>query len=171
MVLRFTSSVAFVIVALTLGVTAQNGRSSRAGAGDPPAAATQTGQRGGGAQATPPCGPNLTIKNVDKQSRCFELRTYTVREGSSIDLLHSRFRDHTTALFQKHGMTVIGYWQPVTKLDTFVYMLAYKDAAARDASWAAFQADPEWVTVRAEMPVNVQIDTVLMSATDYSPIK
>ena len=95
-----------------------------------------------GPQPTPACGPSLTIKNVDKQSRCFELRTYTVREGSSIDLLHSRFRDHTTALFKKHGMTVIGYWQPVAKPDTLIYILAYKDAAARDASWAAFNVDP-----------------------------
>ena len=169
---RFTSIVPLVIIALTLGAAAQkNGRSSRAGADDPPAAATEKGQRSGAAQATPPCGPNLTIKNVDKQSRCFELRTYTVREGSSIDLLHSRFRDHSTALFQKHGMTVIGYWQPVAKPDTLVYMLAYKDAAARDASWAAFQADPEWVKVRTEMQVNVQVDNMFMSSTDYSPMK
>ena len=151
---RFPPIVALVIIALTLGAAAQNGRASQ-----------------GAAPATPPCGPNLTIKNVDKQSRCFELRTYTVSEGSSIDLLHSRFRDHTTALFQKHGMTVIGYWQPLAKPNTLVYMLAYKDAAARDAAWAAFQADPEWVKVRTEMQVNVQVDNVFMSATDYSPMK
>ena len=133
------------------------------------AAAQQPGGRG--PQPTPACGPNLTIKNVDKQSRCFELRTYTVREGSSIDLLHSRFRDHTTALFKKHGMTVVGYWQPVAKPDTLIYILAYKDAAARDAAWAAFNADPEWVKTRTEMAVNVQVDNVFMSATDYSPLK
>src|SRR5438477_9152813 len=132
-------------------------------------AGAQTAARG--PQPTPACGPNLTIKNVDKQSRCFELRTYTVREGSSIDLLHSRFRDHTTALFKKHGMTVIGYWQPVAKPDTLIYILAYKDAAARDAAWAAFQADPEWVKTRTAMQVNVQVDNVFMSATDYSPMK
>src|SRR5437773_4685444 len=131
------------------------------------------GQRGGGAPATPPCGPNLPagIKNVAKDSRCFELRTYTVREGSSIDLLHSRFRDHTTALFRKHGMTIIGYWQPVTKPNTLIYILAYKDAAARDKAWAAFNADPDWVKTRNEMQVNVQVDNVFMSATDYSPMK
>src|SRR5580700_10030824 len=60
------------------------------------------GQAGRGAPPapTPSCGPNLPadVKNVAKDSRCFELRTYTVREGSSLDLLHSRFRDHTTAL-------------------------------------------------------------------------
>ena len=133
------------------------------------AASAQTAARG--PQPTPACGPNLTIKNTDKQSRCFELRTYTVREGSSIDLLHSRFRDHTTALFKKHGMTVIGYWQPVAKPDTLIYILAYKDAAARDASWAAFNADPEWVKTRTEMQVNVQVENTFMAATDYSPLK
>jgi hypothetical protein len=168
---RFPSLVALVIIVLTLGAAAQNGSPSRAPAGNSPAAAPQTAQRGGGAPATPPCGPNLTLKNVDKQSRCFELRTYTVVEGNSIDLLHARFRDHTTALFQKHGMTVVGYWQPVAQRDTLVYMLAYKDAAARDAAWAAFQADPEWVKVRTDMQVNVQVDSVFMSATDYSPMK
>ena len=135
------------------------------------APAAPAAQAARGPQPTPPCGPDLTIKNVDKQSRCFELRTYTVREGSSIDLLHSRFRDHTTALFKKHGMTVVGYWQPVAKPNTLIYILAYKDAAARDASWAAFNADPEWVKTRTEMAVNVQVDNVFMSATDYSPMK
>ena len=66
------------------------------------AQSASAGQRGNNAAppATPPCGPNLPvdIKNVAKDSRCFELRIYTVREGSSADLLHSRFRDHTTAL-------------------------------------------------------------------------
>lgn len=134
-----------------------------------PAAFAQTAARG--PQPTPACGPSLTIKNVDKQSRCFELRTYTVREGSSIDLLHSRFRDHSIALFKKHGMTVVGFWQPVAKADTLVYLLAYKDAAARDAAWAAFNSDPEWVKTRTEMQVAVQVENVFMSATDYSPIK
>jgi hypothetical protein len=68
-------------------------------------------------------------------------------------------------------MTVVGYWQPVAKPDTLIYILAYKDAAARDASWAAFNVDPEWVKTRTEMAVNVQVDNVFMSATDYSPMK
>jgi hypothetical protein len=139
---------------------AQNAAAGQAGRGAPPA-------------ATPPCGPNLpaNIKNVAKDSRCFELRTYTVQEGSSIDLLHSRFRDHTTALFRKHGMTIVGYWQPVAKPNTLIYLLAYKDGAARDAAWAAFGADPEWVKTRTAMQVSVQVDNVFMSATDYSPLK
>jgi hypothetical protein len=138
-----------------------NQQPAQAGRGAPPAA------------PTPPCGPNLPadVKNVAKDSRCFELRTYTVREGSSIDLLHSRFRERTTPLFKKHGMSIIGYWQPVTKPNTLIYILAYKDGAARDAAWAAFGADPDWVKTRTEMQVAVQVENVFMSATDYSPLK
>lgn len=127
--------------------------------------------RGPAPPPTPACGPNLAMKNVAKDSRCFELRTYTVREGSSIDLLHSRFRDHTNRLFKKHGMSIVGFWQPVAKPDQLIYLLAYKDAAARDAAWAAFGADPEWVKVRTDMAVQVQVDNVFMSATDYGPLK
>ena len=125
----------------------------------------------GPAPPTPACGPNVAMKNVAKDSRCFELRTYTVREGSSIDTLHARFREHTNALFRKHGMTIVGFWQPVSKPDQLIYLLAYKDGAARDAAWAAFGADPEWVKVRTEMAVQVQVDNVFMSATVYGPLK
>jgi hypothetical protein len=144
---------------------AQGAPAGQAGRGTAPAAAP--------APPTPPCGPNLpaNIKTVAKDSRCFELRTYTVREGSSIDLLHTRFRERTTGLFKKHGMTIIGYWQPVAKPNTLIYVLAYKDGAARDAAWAAFGADPDWVKTRTEMQVNVQVENVFMSATDYSPLK
>jgi hypothetical protein len=142
----------------------QPGQGAQGARGNAPAAAPAV---------TPACGPTVPagIKNVAKDSRCFELRTYTVREGSSIDLLHSRFRDHTTALFRKNGMTIVGYWQPVTKPNTLIYLLAYKDGTARDAAWAAFGADPEWVKTRTEMQVGVQVDNVFMSATDYSPMK
>ena len=154
-------AVGMVIVALTLPAHAQNA---------PPA----QGARGGrGGAPTPPCGPGVTGKNLAKDSRCFELRTYTVRPDGpgTIDLLHSRFRDATARLFVKHGMTIVGFWQPLTKPDTLIYLMAYKDGAARDAEWAAFNADPEWVKTRTEMNVGVSVDAVFMNATDYSPLK
>jgi len=121
--------------------------------------------------ATPPCGPGLDIKNAAKDSRCFELRTYTLAQGSSADVLHARFRERTIALFRKHGMTVIGFWQPVGRLDQLVYILAYRDATARDSAWAALNADPEWVKTRTEMRVSVDVENSFMVATDYSPLK
>jgi hypothetical protein len=121
--------------------------------------------------ATPPCGPGLDIKNAARDSRCFELRIYTLAQGSSADVLHARFRERTIALFRKHGMTVIGFWQPVARLDQLVYILAYRDAAARDSAWAAFNADPDWLRTRNEMKVSVDVDNTFMVATDYSPLK
>src|SRR5688500_18310921 len=118
-----------------------------------------------------PCGPGVTGKNIASDSRCFELRTYTVRaEGpGSIDVLHTRFRDHTNRLFQKHGMTIVGFWQPNNPgmERTLIYVLAYKDRAARDAAWKAFQSDPEWVKVRTDLQVGSQVDAVLLNSTDY----
>jgi NIPSNAP len=140
-------------------------------------AAAQTPARGGGgrgaAQPTPPCGPAATGKNIAKDSRCFELRTYTMRPdgAGNIDLLHKRFRDVTSRLFTKHGMTIIGFWQPLTKPDTLIYLMAYKDNTARDAEWAAFNIDPDWVKARTEMNVGVSVENVFMNATDYSPLK
>jgi len=154
-------AVGLVIVALALPAHAQN----------TPAAQGARGGRGGA--PTPPCGPGVMGKNLAKDSRCFELRTYTVRPDGpgTIDLLHSRFRDATARLFVKHGMTIVGFWQPLTKPDTLIYLMAYKDGAARDAEWAAFNADPEWVKTRTDMNVGVSVDAVFMNATDYSPLK
>lgn len=122
-----------------------------------------------------PCGPGVTGKNIASDSRCFELRTYTVKPGGagSIDLLHSRFREHTNRLFRKHGMEIIGFWQPNNPgmENTLIYVLAYKDRAARDAAWKAFQSDPEWVKVRTDMQVGTQVDAIFMNSTDYGPLK
>ena len=162
-------SFAMVGLPLTMSMLAQTAPAAQA-----PATAQTAPARGGrGAAPTPPCGPAVTGKNIAANSRCFELRTYTVRaEGpGNIDLLHSRFRDATTKLFLKHGMTIVGFWQPLTKPDTLIYLMAYKDNAARDAEWAAFSADPEWVKTRTEMNVGTQVDSVFMNATDYSPVK
>ena len=128
---------------------------------------------GFGGPPTPPCGSAVTGKNMAPKSRCFELRTYTVRADSpgNIDVLHARFRDVTSRLFVKHGMTIIGYWQPVAMPDTLIYMLAYKDNATRDKQWAAFSADPEWLETRARMVVSLSVVNVFMNAADYSPIK
>ena len=131
--------------------------------------------RGGQANPTPPCGPGVTGKNIASDSRCFELRTYTVRaEGpGSIDLLHDRFRQHTNRLFEKHGMTIVGFWQPLNAgmERTLIYVLAYKDGKARDAAWAAFRSDPDWKAVTSKMQVGTQVESVFMNSVDYGPMK
>ena len=123
---------------------------------------------------TPPATPPTPSKSAAKDSRCFEMRTYYAAPGKA-DALNARFREHTSRLFQKHGMTIVGYWIPQEKPDVIVYILAYKDRAARDAAWKAFGSDPEWQTARkaseAEGRLAEKVESVFMDATDYSPLK
>ncbi len=46
---------------------------------------------------------------AETDSRCFEMRTYHAAPGK-LDDLNARFRDHTVKMFEKHGMTNVGYW-------------------------------------------------------------
>lgn len=103
----------------------------------------------------------------------FELRTYYTHEGK-LDALLKRFREHTVALFEKHGMTNVGYWVPVPNDEQIlVYLMAYPDRQARDASWKAFMADPEWKATYAASTKDGKllrkVDSVFLQSTDYSP--
>ncbi|HZV05641.1 MAG TPA: NIPSNAP family protein [Gemmataceae bacterium] len=111
-------------------------------------------------------------------SRVFELRTYTAAPGK-IDALNARFRDHTNKLFEKHGMTIIGFWMPIKQKEgeeKLIYILAYPSKEAADKSWKAFREDPEWQKVVKETEKNGRLlakppESVYMAPTDYSPIK
>ena len=113
-----------------------------------------------------------------RENRIFEMRTYTASPGK-IQALHARFRDHTCKLFEKHGMTNVGYWQPISgdnAENTLVYILAYPSKEAREASWKAFVGDEEWKKVKADSekdgtPLAAKVVSVFMNPTDYSPIK
>jgi NIPSNAP protein len=107
----------------------------------------------------------------------FELRTYTAPDGKLGDL-QKRFRDHTRRIFDKHAMKSIGYWVPQDapqSQNTLIYILQHPNREAAKKNWADFQADPEWQKVSAESQVNGRIvskvDSVFMTATDYSAIK
>lgn len=92
-----------------------------------------------------------------KPSKYYELRIYYCNEGKLPDLLN-RFRNHTTKIFEKHGMENIGYWVPTSAgNNTLYYILGYPSKEARDESWKAFMADPEWQTVAKKSEENGKI--------------
>ncbi len=104
---------------------------------------------------------------------CYELRIYTAPKGKLNELL-KRFRNHTTALFEKHGMTNVGYWTPLDNPDEkLYYVLSYPNRAAREASWKAFMADTVWQRVWKESEVNgsilSNIESIFLKTTDFSP--
>lgn len=116
---------------------------------------------------------STTSVNAFENNRVFEMRTYFANEGK-LDDLQARFRDHTVELFEKHGMTNVGYWVPEDNKDnTLVYILAYPSMEAREASWKGFLGDADW---KAAYKASItdgklvgKIESVYMKATDYSP--
>ena len=109
--------------------------------------------------------------------RIFEIRTYTVAPGQ-LPLLHKRFREHTMKLFEKHGMTNVGYFTPAdTALaqTTLVYVMAYPNREAARKSWADFSRDPEWKQVTAASDAEglkvLKVQSMFVNPTDFSPMK
>ena len=122
-------------------------------------------------------GAGIFFSTSAQDEKVFELRTYKATPGN-LDNLHARFRDHTTRIFRKNGMEVIGYWSPTSeeeREDTLVYLLGHDNQAAADQSWQDFIADPEWARVAEESNRNGQIlggiERKYMVATDYSPMR
>jgi hypothetical protein len=112
-----------------------------------------------------------------EKPRLFEIRTYTTEPGKLPDLL-KRFREHTTKLFEKHGMTNIGYWVPTDEprsQNTLIYILAHDSRAAADQSWKDFRADPEWIKAKDASETNgkivTKVESVFANPTDFSAIK
>jgi hypothetical protein len=109
--------------------------------------------------------------------KVFELRTYTAADGK-LEPLHSRFREHTLKLFQKHGMTNLYYWKPTDAPlsgNTLVYVLAHSSREAAKKSWDAFRADPDWIRVKTESeakgPLTAKVESLFLEIADYSPMK
>jgi hypothetical protein len=115
--------------------------------------------------------PSPSLKTTGK---FYELRIYHAMPGK-LENVHDRFRKHTIALFQKHGMEVVGFWGPTDKEKgsekDLIYVLAYPSREAREASWKAFQADPEWIAARKASELEGKIvekaDFVYMSEVNY----
>lgn len=113
-----------------------------------------------------------TPRPAAKEMRLFELRTYYAADGK-LDALNARFRDHTTKLFEKHGITNIGYWVPAdNKKNQLIYLIAFPNKEAHDKSWKEFAEDPDWKSAREASEVNGRlvdkVESLFLNATDYS---
>jgi hypothetical protein len=117
-----------------------------------------------------------TLGQSKSSQHVYELRMYHVNP-SKMDALVARFRDHTHALFKRHQMKSIGYWQPQDaphSQDLFIYILEHPSREEAKKNWQAFQDDPEWKRVKAESetdgPLANHIDSYFMDPTDFSAL-
>ena len=118
--------------------------------------------------------PSLMNAQTNTSQRVFELRTYTSHENRLGDVV-ARFKNHTTRLFEKHGITNIGYWIPTDQPNTLIYIISHSSREQAKKNWESFQKDPEWIAAReASMlngPIVLKTQSVFMESTEFSPIK
>jgi hypothetical protein len=108
---------------------------------------------------------------AQSSDKVFELRTYTTAEGKLPNLL-ARFRDHTMQIFERHGMENVAYWVPKDTPNTLIYIISHDSSQAATENWQGFRSDPEWPGVAEASGVGrVQVESVFMDATDFSPMK
>jgi hypothetical protein len=122
---------------------------------------------------------DVTLPSALAQSadRVFELRIYTAHPGK-FEAMKARFRDHVVPMFEKHGMTVVGFWtaaDPPQSENTLTYVLAFPSREAAKKSWDAFRADPErakvWAETEKDGPINLKVDSMYINPTAFSRIK
>src|SRR5262245_30767293 len=83
----------------------------------------------------------------------------------------------TYKLFEKHGITIIGYWVPTDAKEAerkLIYILAYPNMEAAKKSWDGFRNDPAWKAAKDASEKDgvlvEKVESVYLNPTDYSPI-
>lgn len=118
----------------------------------------------------------VPAETAGKQARIFELRMYeSHNEAIALKKIEMFNEGGEIAIFDKvglrsvfYGQTLIGQRQP-----NLVYMLVHQDMAARDKSWGAFGASPDWKALSSN-PVYANtvsaITVIFLRPTAYSQI-
>jgi hypothetical protein len=102
----------------------------------------------------------------------YEYRAYYVMPGRMPDI-QKRFREVTMKLFDKHGIRVVGFWEPVIgDSSELVYICAFESLEHRQKAWAAFMADPDWQAAKKQSELNgplvERVVNKIWRATDFS---
>ena len=125
-----------------------------------------------------------------------EFRIYKLHPGR-LEAFKHRFEQVSVPLFAARGIRLLGFWeigklkdhepqvcaggvfQPATGCefgrDDVAYLVAFDSIEQRDAAWAAWVKDPEWLeakkTSEADGPIVAEEICYLLSATEFSPMK
>ncbi len=104
----------------------------------------------------------------------YELRQYEIKPGRMADT-HRMFKEVCIPAFEELGIQPLGFWEPFEPDgQTFVYLLGFESAEARERIWEAFKIHPGWLAEKASWsdgsPYEKVTPTVL-AATEYSRMR
>jgi len=106
----------------------------------------------------------------------YELRVYHCVSGRLPALL-KRFETVTLGIWERHGIRQAGFWTVLVgeSNQDLIYILEWPSMAERDARWATFQADAEWIEARrqseANGPLVTSISNSILRPTAFSALR
>ncbi len=118
------------------------------------------------------------VEGKIEKPRYYEMRVYHAPTEWQLRAINERFTSATMRLFHAHGIeplflttTRVGANMP-----NVTYVIPWDSLAAREKSWDAFGADPEWVKARKESidkggQIVINSDVEIYRAAAYSPVK
>ena len=86
-------------------------------------------------------------------SRLVQLRIYeSHNEERAKKNVHMFDEGGEIAIFRRLGMHPVFFGEALagTRMPNLTYILAFEDAAKRDAAWSAFRGDPQWKKLSAD---------------------
>ena len=122
--------------------------------------------------------PQLRIPPATREGHIFELRMYESNNEQTLRRKIEMFNGGETQIFQRMGMQPVFFGETLvgSRMPNLTYMLSYKDLAARESVWKAFEADPEWQKLRARPGLSNEeivsdISSAILGPTPYSDIR
>ena len=106
----------------------------------------------------------------------YEYRVYRCLPGRLPALL-KRFENHTIKIWERHGIKQAGFWTVLIGDGNhdLHYLIAWESLADREKKWTTFQADPAWISARADSerdgPILANVTSSLLTPTAFSSVK
>ena len=100
----------------------------------------------------------------------YELRIYHMHPGRQ-QAICDRFEHHTLSLFKRHGIKVLNFWVDGEGAERLYYVCEFENVEAKEAAWAAFRDDPEWISTKEESeqsgPIVQSVDSFVMRRAPF----
>jgi len=107
-----------------------------------------------------------------RAARVFELRTYGSNNESTRRQKQRMFENSEAAIFRRIDIRPVFFAETIAGagMPSNVYMVSFESLAAREKLWAAFDADPEWLKVRAMPEYSVPGLTINITSSILRPL-
>jgi hypothetical protein len=103
-------------------------------------------------RSTPFCPPFAATPAGDPPHKLYELRIYESPTNRQLGYLHDRFAGGEIDIFHKSGIHPVLYANTIfgPNIPNLTYLIPFESETHREKAWAAFNADPDWVKIRAD---------------------